>query len=264
LQVELIELTDNRIRFILSDVETAFANAIRRACLSEVPTLAIDEISIYDNTSVLFDEQIALRLGLIPLEVEDMDMYSTQEECQCGGTGCPGCQIGVMLSATGPGTVYSKDLQIADSGIKVAYESIPIVILGEGEKLMIEAIATFRPGTEHAKWQAGTLCGYKNLPKIEIDDCDGCGKCVKVCPRGILTFTEDDKVEITNTIECSLCKLCMDECDIDAIRVIPVPDTFVMFIEGDGSIPARELVHRASDVIRKKAEMLESKLKELA
>ena len=103
LKFELIELREDRIRFLLSGVTAAFANGIRRACMSEVPVLAIDEISLYDNTSVLFDEQISLRLGEVPLQAEDLDVFSRPEECQCGGAGCPGCRVDFMLSAEGPG-----------------------------------------------------------------------------------------------------------------------------------------------------------------
>ncbi|MGA9098423.1 MAG: DNA-directed RNA polymerase subunit D [Methanotrichaceae archaeon] len=259
---ELIELREDRIRFLLSGVTAAFANGIRRASMSEVPVLAIDEISIYDNTSVLFDEQISLRLGLVPLQAEDLDQFSRPEECQCGGTGCPGCRVDFMLSAEGPGTVYSKDIQFTDPGVKPAFDKIPIVILGEGEKLVIEGFATKRVSKDHAKWQAGTLCGYKNLPSIEIGACTGCGKCVEVCPRKVLVL-EDGRAKATNTVECSLCKLCVDECESGVIKVTPVLDSFVLNIESGGSLPAKELVARASDEIRKRAEALDAKLAEL-
>jgi len=262
LKFELIELREDRIRFLLSGVTAAFANGIRRACMSEVPVLAIDEISIYDNTSVLFDEQISLRLGLIPLQAEDLDQFSRPEECQCGGAGCPGCRIDFMLSAEGPGTVYSKDIQFTDPSIKPTFDKIPIVILGEGEKLVIEGFATRRVGKDHAKWQSGTLCGYKNLPSIEIGACTGCGKCVEVCPRNVLIM-EDGRAKATNTVECSLCKLCIGQCEAGAMKVTPVLDSFVVSIESGGSLPAKELVSRASDEIRKRAEALDAKLAEL-
>ena len=262
MKFELIELREDRIRFLLSGVTAAFANGIRRACMSEVPVLAIDEISIYDNTSVLFDEQISLRLGLVPLLTEDLDQFSRPEECQCEGAGCPGCHVDFMLSAEGPGTVYSKDIQFTDPSIKPAFDKIPIVVLGEGEKLVIEGFATKRVGKDHAKWQAGTLCGYKNLPSIEIGACNGCGKCVEVCPRKVLVM-EDGRAKATNIVECSLCKLCVDECEAGAMKVTPVLDSFVLSIESGGSMPAKELVARASDEIKKRAEALDAKLAEL-
>ncbi|NMC10748.1 MAG: DNA-directed RNA polymerase subunit D [Methanothrix sp.] len=263
MKLELIELEEDRIRFLLCGVSAAFANGIRRACMSEVPVLAIDEISLYDNTSVLFDEQIALRLGEVPLKADDLNMYSRPEDCQCAGTGCPGCRVDFMLSAEGPGMVYSRDIQFTDPGVKPAFDRIPIVVLGEGEKLVIEGFATKRVGKDHTKWQAGTLCGYKNLPSIEIGDCDGCGKCIEVCPRHVLSL-EDGRAKVTNILECSLCKLCIDACEMGGIKLTPVLDSFVVSIESSGVMPAKELVARAAEEIKIRAEELDAKLAELS
>ncbi len=264
MKVELLELSEDKIKFVLSRVSAAFANGIRRACMSEVPVLAIDEITLYDNTSVLFDEQLGLRIGLVPLQAEDLDTYSQSEDCQCAGEGCPGCRVDFALSAEGPGTVYSRDIKFTDSTVKPAFESIPIVILGEGEKLVMEGFATKKVGRAHSKWQAGTLCGYKNLPEIVIEEaCTGCKKCLEVCPRKIL-IVEDGKAKARNIEDCSLCKLCVEECEIGAIIVTPILDSFVLTIESCGSMPSKELVSRASEEIKLKAENLVSKLAELS
>ena len=246
MKFELLELREDRIRYLLSGVTAAFANGIRRASMSEVPILAIDEINLYDNTSVLFDEQIGLRLGEVPLMAEDLDLFCQPEECQCGGTGCPGCRVDFMLSKEGPGMVYSEDIQFTDPGVRPAFEKIPLVILGEGEKLVMEGYATKRVSKDHSKWQAGTLCGYKNLPSLTVSEaCDGCGKCVEACPRDILVI-EKGRAKVTNILECSLCKLCVDVCEAAAINLVPVRDSFVVSIEGSGSVPANELVARAA------------------
>lgn len=262
MKVELIELGEDRVRFLLSGVSAALANGIRRACMSEVPILAIDELSLYDNTSVLFDEQIALRMGLVPLQVEDPDVFSRSEECQCNGEGCPGCRVDFMLSVEGPGMVYSKDIQFTDPSVKPAFDKIPIVILGEGEKLVMEGYATKRVGRDHSKWQSGTLCGYKNLQSIEVGECTGCGKCVEVCPRQVLVM-EGGRAKATNTLECSQCKLCVDACEAGAVKVTPVLDSFVLAIETSGCMPAKDLVSRAAEGIKKRAEELDAKLAEL-
>ncbi|HOV82605.1 MAG TPA: DNA-directed RNA polymerase subunit D [Methanothrix sp.] len=264
MKLELLRLEEDRIGFLLSGVTAAFANGIRRACMSEVPVLAIDEISLYDNTSVLFDEQIALRLGEVPIKAESLDVFSLPEECACGGTGCPGCRVDFMLSAEGPGTVYSRDIQFTDPGVRPAFDKIPLVVLGEGEKVVIEGYAAKHVGKEHSKWQAGTLCGYKNLPAIEVSEaCDGCGRCVEACPRSILVI-EGGRAKATNTLECSLCKLCIDACEPGAISVTPIKDCFVLSIESAGNLPARELVARAAEEIMKRAKELDTKLAELA
>jgi DNA-directed RNA polymerase subunit D len=263
-QVELLELREDRVRFLLKGVTPAFANAIRRASLCEVPTLAIDEISIYDNTSVLFDEQLALRLGLVPIKSEDVDNFTISDECDCEGLGCPGCQVGMMLTAEGPGTVYSRDIKFADPGVETAYKNIPIVTLGDGEKLMLEGTVTLKRGTAHARWQAGTHCGYKNLPDIQIgSDCEACGRCVEACPRDILVI-EEGTLKVTDAAKCSICKLCIGECEVGAIKLVPIKDSFVMNIDSDGSIPARYLVAKAANEIEMRAKSLKEQLAEFA
>ena len=61
MEVDILELSDRYAKFVLSNVNTAFANSIRRAMIADVPTLAIEYVNIYDNTSVLYDEQLTLR-----------------------------------------------------------------------------------------------------------------------------------------------------------------------------------------------------------
>lgn len=60
----LIESSDNdKIVFRLQDCNKAYANALRRIIMSEVPTMAIEFVKIKENTSPLHDEFIAHRLG---------------------------------------------------------------------------------------------------------------------------------------------------------------------------------------------------------
>ena len=97
MEIEFSSLDDTLARFTLAGASPAFANAFRRAMIGEVPTLAIEDVRIYDNTSAFFDEMLAHRLGLIPIKT-DLSTYSTQENCTCGGAGCPGCTVTFTLS----------------------------------------------------------------------------------------------------------------------------------------------------------------------
>jgi DNA-directed RNA polymerase subunit D len=271
MEITFVRVADNLARFYLTGSWPAFANSIRREMISGVPTLAIEDVRIYDNTSVLFDEMLVHRLGLIPLRT-DLPSYVPKEECSCQGAGCPTCTATYTLSVEGPRTVYSNDLIPQDSTSGPIHENIPIVKLTGDQKVVVEARARLSTGKHHAKWQATTACGYKNYPVIVIDEqCDGCGMCVDDCPRGVLG-TENGKVVVVEgrLEECSLCKLCERAClsaSIGAessIRVNPDPTRFIFTVEGDGSLPVAEVLSTAVQNIRKKATDLETILSDVS
>ena len=271
MEIEFASLDDSLARFTLSGASPAFANAMRRAMIGEVPTLAIEDVRIYDNTSALFDEMLAHRLGLIPIKT-DLATYTTQDKCSCGGAGCPGCTSTYTLSVEGPRTVTSGDLIPQDPKAAPVYGNIPIVKLTKGQKLVIEARAVLNTGREHAKWQPTLVCGYKNYPVITVSDiCDGCGNCVDECPREILAI-QGKKVGVTDgkLPECSMCRLCERAClasgigDEPAIRITHEGDRFIFVVESDGSLTVREIVNRALTYIREQADELEKQLGELS
>ncbi|HZD44196.1 MAG TPA: DNA-directed RNA polymerase subunit D [Methanomicrobiales archaeon] len=259
MEIAFSKLDENAAYFVLSDATTAFANTLRRTMIGEVPTLAIEDVSIYDNNSVLFDEIIAHRLGLIPLKT-DLTVYVPQKDCACQGAGCPACMATYTLSAEGPKTVLSGDLIPADPNAAPADPNIPIVELSADQKLVLEARAVVNVGREHAKWQSIVACGYKMYPIITIsENCDSCGMCVDECPRGVLQVGPSRKVEVGNAAECSLCRLCEQVCLSGAIGAesavhISMDKTRYLFVvESDGSMPAQEIVRRALEHIRDKA-----------
>lgn len=254
MNIDLIELSERKARFVLSGVSPAFANALRRSILAEVPVLAIDDVNIYDNTSVLFDEQLALRLGLIPLKA-NIETYSMPEECSCKGEGCASCQVSLTLSAEGHKVVYSGDLVSTDPEVRPADATIPIIELKQNHKIVVEGIARLGFGRKHAKWQAGIASGYKNMPIITIGDCDLCGKCVEVCPRDILKLN-GERVDIVNIIDCSMCRLCEEACEMDSIRIGEDPRSLVVTYETSGTMTAAELGVEAANNIKKKAAQL--------
>ncbi|MDG7002105.1 MAG: DNA-directed RNA polymerase subunit D, partial [Nitrososphaerota archaeon] len=68
--MDVIESQPSRLRLRLKGIDRAYANAIRRIAISQVPTMAIDDVVILENSSVMFDELVAHRLGLIPLKTD--------------------------------------------------------------------------------------------------------------------------------------------------------------------------------------------------
>lgn len=73
--------TDERMVFHASGIDAPIANALRRILISEVPTMAIETVNIYNNTSIIQDEVLAHRLGLVPIKADPKHFeYKAQRE----------------------------------------------------------------------------------------------------------------------------------------------------------------------------------------
>lgn len=119
-KVKIRDLKDDYAKFELRDTDASMANALRRVMISEVPTIAIDLVEIEVNSSVLNDEFIAHRLGLIPLTSERAMSMRFSRDCDaCDGDGqCEFCSVEFHLRAKCINEqtldVTSKDLYSSD------------------------------------------------------------------------------------------------------------------------------------------------------
>jgi hypothetical protein len=58
------------MEFDLVGIDASIANAFRRLLLAEVPTMAIETVFVFNNSSVIQDEVLSHRLGLIPIKAD--------------------------------------------------------------------------------------------------------------------------------------------------------------------------------------------------
>jgi DNA-directed RNA polymerase subunit D len=260
--VKIVEKNDNSARMIVEGVDTAFMNSLRRIMLAEVPSMAIDEVVVIENSSMLHDEILAHRMGLIPLKT-DLDSYNLPEECPCKSElGCNLCRVSLTLDVEAKDstkTLYSGDLISENPNIVPVSTRIPIVKLAPDQRIRLEAYARLGKGEKHAKWQPVSVCAYKHFPRVKIDEknCDSCGKCVDVCPKRVLTVIENEKkLELRNVIDCTVCKDCVDVCPKSppAVEVSWSKDVFVFDIESTGALPVERIVLEALKILDKKAE----------
>jgi len=271
LKIEILEKEgEDKLSFVVRGISPQFANSIRRAMIAEVPVMAIDDVYIIENTSVMYDEVLAHRLGLIPLKT-DLDSYVLPEECECKSeTGCSRCSAILVLDVEGTGegvtTVYSGDLKPHESNpdVKPVSDKIPIVKLAPGQRIRLEAYARLGTGKKHAKWSPVTRCVYKYYPVVEVDEsrCDGCGICVDVCHRDVFEV-RDGKAYVKNQLRCDLCGECVSRCPHDALKAEWEKNSLIFFVETTGALPAWRVVVEAFRVLAKKCEIFLSQLGEL-
>ena len=158
--IKILESSDSHVKLLLKGIDRVYANALRRFAISEVPCMAIDEIVIHENSSVLYDEILAHRLGLIPLTT-DLEGYILPQDCDCKTSlGCTKCRVLLVLDAVATDevkTIYSGDLVSEDTRVKPYVDNIPIIKLAPSQKIKLEAYAKLGKGRHHAKWQPVTI-----------------------------------------------------------------------------------------------------------
>ena len=270
MKIEILEYNDRSIRFLVEEVPLALLNAIRRLTISDVPSMAIDYVYFIENSSPLYDEIVAHRLGLIPLSSDRaLEKYGSPEECR-ENEERPDCYARLYLEAEaseGTKVVYSGDLVSDDEDVQPVYKDIPIVVLGPGQKISFEARARLGRGREHAKWSPVSAATHKYVPRIIIDSekCIGtnCAKCIKVCPKGILKI-KDNKLVVEDELACTLCRQCEKACPADAISVSWRPNSYIMYIESTGVLKPERIILEASKILEEKADNLLSELEKIS
>ena len=162
MDIKLLSKEQDTLRFVLSDISPAFANALRRIIMAEVPVMAIDDVMILENNSVMYDEILAHRLGLIPVTTDQT--YNLPEDCTCKSElGCEKCRASFSLEteASDPvEVVYTSHLKPENPDVRPVSDKIPIVKLAQGQRIKLEAYARLGRGSVHAKWQPVSACTY--------------------------------------------------------------------------------------------------------
>ena len=260
IDVEVIERDDKHVKLLIKNIPLAIVNAIRRAALEEVPSMAIDYVIFRANTTVLHDEIIAHRLAMIPLTSEEaIRKYRKPEECSDGEEALyrEGCYATLYLEAETKEdevrTIYSSDLKpIDDPNVKPVSDKIPIIVMGPNQRLVLEAKARLGRGKEHIKWSPATVAVSTYVPKIKIDmkKCVKCGECARVCPTRAIRIESGELV--VDESKCNLCRQCVKVCPEDVIMLSWLEDTYYLLIESSGALrPETIVVEAIKEVINK-------------
>ena len=158
--LEVVKKDSQKISVKLKGVPIQYANALRRICLNGVPIFAIDTVDIIENSSVLPDEGLAHRLGLIPITT-DLSRFNEPSKCDCNSeSGCSNCKVMLVLDTEESDvtrTVFSNELSSEDDSIKPVSDKISIVQLAPGQRVKIECYARLGRGTDHAKWNSANI-----------------------------------------------------------------------------------------------------------
>ena len=202
-KISILKMRDDKLKFVLSGTDASVANAMRRVMMAQVPTFAIDLVTIHENSSVLPDEFVAHRLGLVPLRWKHEgidrlpeDAYNFPDQCDCDTEVdvCPKCSVEIRMHVYNPAetdgelpvTVTSRDLKImgteANENWSIGHfvdideearlggdEGIQLLKLGPGQRIDVQCIARLGVGKVHAKWNPTATVCMKYEPEIRLN-----------------------------------------------------------------------------------------------
>ncbi|KAK3362250.1 DNA-directed RNA polymerase [Lasiosphaeria hispida] len=190
--------------FSLIGVDASIANAFRRIMIADIPTIAIEKVFIDNNTSVIQDEVLAHRLGLIPFTGgrEGLDNFmrwlpKPKDNEPIESTYFDYNTISLELRVTcthNPNAaedekdprklynhahVYAKDIVFMPVGRQVKYfagenairpvnPDILIAKLRPGQQIDLSMIMHKGVGSDHAKFSPVATASYRLLPTITI------------------------------------------------------------------------------------------------
>jgi len=158
--LEIISKDERKMSIKLKGIPLQYSNALRRLCLNGVPIFAIDTVDIIENSTVLPDEGLAHRLGLVPIKT-DLARFNEPSKCECQSeVGCSNCKVMFVLDSGDSDvskTVFTDELTSEDDSVKPISDKIPIVQLAPGQKVKVECYARLGRGREHAKWNSSNI-----------------------------------------------------------------------------------------------------------
>ena len=160
MSLEIINENEQKVSVKIKGIPLQYANALRRICLNGVPIYAVESIDVLENSSVLADEGVAHRVGLIPLKTDLSASKNGNENDKIMLT----LDSGVLDETR---TILSGDLKSQDGNVVPTSNDIPIVTLAPGQSIKFEAYARLGKGTEHARWNSANVA---TLTETEKDD----------------------------------------------------------------------------------------------
>ncbi|KAG8463444.1 hypothetical protein KFE25_004955 [Diacronema lutheri] len=278
-RIDVKSLTADEMVFDVVGIDAPIANALRRILLVEVPTMAIEKVWVLTNTSIIQDEVLAHRLGLIPIRADPArfeergDSESNESNTLCFRLTAKCTHNADKSTDAEPYTgarVLSSQLTWVPQGDQAAgfaaepprpvHDDILIAKLRPGQEIEVECWCEKGVGKTHAKWSPVATASYRLLPRITFHQpVHGplAAELKALCPLDV--FDIEDVAGVPTAVaarprSCTVCRECVREpAWAERVSLQRVRDHFIFSVESTGAMPPDRLVRDALGVLKQKA-----------
>ena len=286
-KINILEKSNEHLVFEMIGVSAPIANALRRILISDVPTMAIEKVILYQNTSIIQDEVLCHRLGLIPIHADPHKFKFLSEadgEPNTDNTTVftleATCTHNPQASLSAPthiqfnnSVLYSKDLKwvpqgeqaeiFADDPIRPVHDDIVLAKLRPGQTIEAELHVVKGIGRDHAKWSPAATAFYRQKPDVSFTEPikgKDAEEFVKVCPMNVFDIEDlgnGPQVVTARPLDCTMCRECIrDPVNEKRVKLRRVRDHYIFSIESAGQLKPEVMFRDAIIEFKKKLGIL--------
>lgn len=273
-EIKIISKDEEEIVFDLIGVEPPLANALRRILISEIPTMAIETVIINQNTSIIPDEVLSHRLGLIPIFANADEFQYKRENDEFNENNSLTFHLKVKCTKNEKGEIINSDIHsdklvfvpkgkqaekfVGDEAIRPVYNDILINKLRPGQEIDLECICVKGIGKTHAKWSPVSTAYYRLLSNIQFNqDITGedADELKNLCPMKVFDVA-NGKAIVKNSRKCTTCRECIRNQKFKSlVNLGKVSDHYEFHIESVGIYEPEDIFFRALRVLKEKSDM---------
>lgn len=290
LKIDVKSISERTASFDLIGIDTSIANAFRRIMLAEVPSVAPEYVYIFNNTSVIQDEVLAHRIGLVPLKVDPDQLTWINKEADEKDKFTDDNTIVLSLDVMcthNPNAekgnndpenlyrnskVYARDLKFEPQGKQVElFANNPIVPcdpdillakLRPGQEISVRVHCILGIGADHAKFSPVSTASYRLLPVIDIKEPitgDEAKEFQKCFPKGVIGINGDDEAYVKDARKDTVSREVLRHEKLEPkVKLGRKRDHFMFTVESTGAMPAEEIFFKSVRILKNKAEFLKN------
>uniref|UniRef100_A0A060T300 DNA-directed RNA polymerases I and III subunit RPAC1 n=1 Tax=Blastobotrys adeninivorans TaxID=409370 RepID=A0A060T300_BLAAD len=290
--VKIYNLGDLNAEFDLIGIDTSIANAFRRIMISEIPTVAFETVQVYNNTSIIHDEVLAQRIGLVPIKVDpdqlawfDPEAVGVDEEgnptgpinnfntlrfslnvrCERNPDAPKDCTDPKILYTHS--NVYARDLKFEPFGgqeewanVEILNPDILLAKLRPKQEIQLKALAILGIGSDHAKFSPVATATYRLLPRIDIQQPitgDEAVKFQKCFPKGVIDIDDKGKAYVKDARKDTVSREVLRHDEFkDKVKLGRQRDHFLFTVESTGAMQPAEIFMKSVVHLKNKAKEL--------
>ncbi|CAH1974398.1 unnamed protein product [Acanthoscelides obtectus] len=291
------EAENYEIEFDLIGIHPALANTFRRLMLSDVPSMAIEKVHMHNNTSIIQDEVLAHRLGLIPLKA-DPRLFNFKVPGKKEGTEHDTLEFELKIKSSynkeankkdssraediyKNNKVFSKHIKwipignqkeaFKDKDVGPIHDDILIAKMRPGHELDLKLIAIKGVGKDHAKFSPVCTAFYRLHPHIKLlreVEGEAAYRLQKCFSAGVIDVKEEPngrKVAVLRSARYDTGSRNVFRYDDlkDAVIMSRIQDHFIFTVESVGALQPDEIFIEAVTILKNKCRSMLDELSTL-